>query len=96
MDTHSLRRYLNSIWPLVYAATRRRLSRDEKAGLQRLVELMEREVSGRDSLALRAEALCLALYSSGLFEADRTPACLEALLQEIDWLRNAPALLSYN
>jgi|SoiMethySBSTD1v2_1073268.scaffolds.fasta_scaffold2018448_1 hypothetical protein len=96
MDTHSLRRYLNSIWPLVYAATRRKLSRDERAELQTLVELMERGVSGRDSLGLRAEALCLALYSSGLFEMDRTPACLDALLREIDWLRNAPALLSFN
>jgi hypothetical protein len=87
MDAHSFRRYLNFMLPLVSAATRRRLSPDELAELSRLIRLMECGIVGVDPVSRRAEALCLALYSSGLFEGLGESSLLPSLLQEVETLR---------
>ena len=87
MDTLTLKTTLTYLWPLLYAATYRPVSETELSEIRRLADLLKDNASIRLSLDTKAEELSLAIYSSGLFEANRDISRLDAVLDKLDELR---------
>jgi hypothetical protein len=86
MPTIAARQTLTSLWPILHAARSRALTDQEVGELQRLCEVLERGIPGRDAYNHEADAFSLALRSSGVF--DKRPACAtDSLLEKIDDLR---------
>ena len=90
MDSASILQVINSIWPLLFAATRRDLTAGEKKEIRRLVGLLEEGIPGRDAFNGKVDQFCLGLHSCGLLDSERQgPLQTGNLLLRLDELRHS-------
>ena len=84
MTTLAARYALSLIWPLLYQALTRPLTKDEITELRRLCDVLTQKLAGREEFNSRAHAFCLSLHASTLLgQAEE----VDDLLHEVDELR---------
>ena len=86
MPTIAARNALTTMWPLIFASLSRALTADELSDLRRACDVLLRGIPGHDSYNDKAEQLCLAIQSSGIFE-NKLQRDGEKLLESIDELK---------
>ena len=87
MPTIAARNALTTMWPLIFSSSSRALTTGELGDLRRACDVLLTGIPGNELYNDRAEQLCLAVHSSGIFESGSAKAA-ERLLETIDELKD--------